>query len=727
MIRQNHVPSARWRNLTLPLLLSILTVLFLLYCSAAHLAARLDFSPAGVSFPVHTSSATAGWLAQGYQAYLAFQSEGSLLQSTGHISGQVGAIEPLCACKLDIKNTSPPQTVSPGDSARYELKITNRGDCAGTLTLSATSRQEWQVRFSPALPLVLAAHGTTTVTAIHTAPTCESDGTVDVATVRAALDCAACGRAAKKKVSLTTTVAGGGDVALTPAHSVTAVAGETVHFSHTLTNPRKQAHDFRLEAASTLGWAVTLPDSVSVGACGSATVQVSVVVPPSAQKGQVDSLTITATSASDPGLSAQVVNRVEVLKSGCEIDLRIAQPSQAAAPTKSVVYTLTLHNVGVYSCTADVKADVPPGWSSSVTPPERTTLPPAEAADWLLRLTVPPYEPAANKTTGVTAIFDCANISTTVTSSKNIETTVLSTPVAAIEPDIVETVMVTQDILNNGALIAFTHTVTNVGNLADTFDFSVHSSRGWTVTTPVSDQWAVGEARLVAFNVTVPPRTWIVSDSLSITASPRQAPQYADTALDRIGDGRIFLPMSAKKACEGRALCNGNLETGSLSCWDHGGELPVQIASAPSGGYRALLGDPYSFGCQGGVPIGRAWLSQNFKVPSYGHPTLTFDYQMYTQHSADYDTFEVYLVADGEEYLILQVGHGGTKTGCNGDPVVISGDCTINLVQPTDCAGTPLAVDDLSCAEVTLRFENWNRSHMWYNTWTYLDNVQLTW
>jgi len=722
MIRQNHVPGARWRNLTLPLLLSILTVLFLLYCSAA-------LSPAGVSSPAHTSSTTTGWPAQGYQAYVAFESEGPALQSTGHISGQIGAVEPLCACKLDIKNISPPQTVSPGDSARYELKITNQSDCAGTLTLSATSRQGWQVRFSPATPLALAAHGATTVTAIHTAPTCESDGVVDVATVRAALDCAACGRAAEKKVSLTTTVSGSGDVALTPPHSAMAVAGETVLFSHTLTNPRKQADVFRLEAASTLGWAVTLPDSVSVGACGSAAVQVSIVVPPAAQKGQVDSLTVTATSTNDPGISAQVVNQVEVLKSGCEIDLRIAQPSQAAAPTQSVVYTLTLQNIGVYSCTADVKADVPPGWSSDVTPPAMTTLPPTESADWLLRLTVPPYEPAANKTTGVTAILDCANVGTTFTSSKNIETTVLSTPVAAIEPDIVETVMVTQDILNNGALIAFTHTVTNVGNLADTFDFSVHSNRGWTVTTPASDQWAVGEARLVAFDVTVPPLTWIVSDTLSITASPRQAPQYADTARDRIGDGRIFLPITAKKACEGRALCNGNLETGGLSCWNHGGELPVQIAPAPSGGYRALLGDPYSFGCRGGVPIGRAWLSQSFKVPSYGHPILTFDYQMYTQHSADYDTFEVYLKVKGEEYLILKTGHEGVKTGCSDNPAVISGACTIDLTQPTDCDGTPLplAVDDLSCAEVTLRFENWNRSHMWYNTWTYLDNVQLTW
>lgn len=292
--------------------------------------------------------------------------------------------------------------------------------------------------------------------------------------------------------------------------------------------------------------------------------------------------------------------------------------------------------------------------------------------------------------------------------------------IANIEPGVAKFVSVA------GTQVVFTHTVTNTGDVTDTFYFAVHSAQGWQVTVPPSDTWGINESKPVTFGVTIPLQAQVLSDTLVITATPQLAPAYLDTATDRIRDGRVFLPIVSQSFCEVAPLCNGDFETGDLSCWSHSrydgpNELPTQIGPGLSGNYSALLGDP-GFYCWGGVPIGRAWMEQSFIVPNNGNPTLTFTYEIHTQHTIDYDSFEVYL----NGHRILKVGYDGIKPGCDGEPIVASDTCTIDLMDPTDCYGNPIDAD-FRCAQVTLRFENWNRSHNFYNTWTYVDDVEFSW
>jgi hypothetical protein len=98
---------------------------------------------------------------------------------------------------------------------------------------------------------------------------------------------------------------------------------------------------------------------------------------------------------------------------------------------------------------------------------------------------------------------------------------------------------------------------------------------------------------------------------------------------------------------------------------------------------------------------------------------------MRTQDSIKNDTFEVYLELKDEdrEYLILKTGYTGSDYGQGVPGHIITGRCDIDLTNPTDCNGNALSVNFL-CSEIHLRFENWNRNHTWYNTYTYVDDVQ---
>lgn len=179
---------------------------------------------------------------------------------------------------------------------------------------------------------------------------------------------------------------------------------------------------------------------------------------------------------------------------------------------------------------------------------------------------------------------------------------------------------------------------------------------------------------------------------------------------------RAYLPMISHQfgTITVRPIRNGGFEAGSFDGWTHGGQLARSISAtvARSGTHSALLGDP-DYDCRGGVPVGSAWISQIITVPAGGRPTLSFWYRVFSQDrlsDTKYDSFDVHL----NETLILRTGNTTTTYGCD---------------QPTTDTGWQFFTHDLSAYRgqtVELRFENASRPDGWYNTWTYVDDVQLT-
>lgn len=162
-------------------------------------------------------------------------------------------------------------------------------------------------------------------------------------------------------------------------------------------------------------------------------------------------------------------------------------------------------------------------------------------------------------------------------------------------------------------------------------------------------------------------------------------------------------------------IVNGGFENGWTG-WAHGGELSQTITSANRhlGSFSALLGNP-AYACQNGVPIGSAWMEQAFGVPDTTHPTLSFWYNIFTQDINPYlgeglDSFDVRI----NGALLFRDARRTGPFGC--DPQV-----------PTDLGWRNGQVD-LSAyrgQQIRIRFENRNQPDRFYNTWTFVDDVQF--
>jgi hypothetical protein len=152
---------------------------------------------------------------------------------------------------------------------------------------------------------------------------------------------------------------------------------------------------------------------------------------------------------------------------------------------------------------------------------------------------------------------------------------------------------------------------------------------------------------------------------------------------------------------------------------------PTVDADIPQGNYSMLLGSP-DYPCRSdGVPLGYAAVEQTFTVPLVPDGQslhLNFDYVIYTWDggSSDaYDRFEVFIDDSVTNRLVFFDGRAESSVACaNWYRLPSAGWQTANvdLLSPVDYRGKT----------VRLVFQNWNRTDHWYNTFTYLDNVELT-
>jgi hypothetical protein len=160
---------------------------------------------------------------------------------------------------------------------------------------------------------------------------------------------------------------------------------------------------------------------------------------------------------------------------------------------------------------------------------------------------------------------------------------------------------------------------------------------------------------------------------------------------------------------------NWGFETGDFTNWQqHGGELAQSVSTAEhhSGNYSARLGRP-GYDCEGGVPIGSAWLRRSVTVPSSGSPTLSFWYKIFSQDknsalSDQYDLFAVYV--NGSQ--LWKDANTNDPYGCD------------TLRELPWRSGT-VSLTDYKGESIQIAFYAYNRPDGWYNTYVYVDDVSV--
>jgi outer membrane protein assembly factor BamD (BamD/ComL family) len=154
-------------------------------------------------------------------------------------------------------------------------------------------------------------------------------------------------------------------------------------------------------------------------------------------------------------------------------------------------------------------------------------------------------------------------------------------------------------------------------------------------------------------------------------------------------------------------LCNGDFED-SFECWQHGGEMD-QSVECDGDGCFAVLGNP-GYKCEGGVPVGEAWIKQSFQVPDTISPTLSLRYRVFSYDLDNYDSFLVKI---------------------NGKPVGEYGNTkweTSSCDREAWDSGWQFVDFDLRPyigEEVELSLHDVNGQHGWWNTWTYVDDLEV--
>jgi len=161
-------------------------------------------------------------------------------------------------------------------------------------------------------------------------------------------------------------------------------------------------------------------------------------------------------------------------------------------------------------------------------------------------------------------------------------------------------------------------------------------------------------------------------------------------------------------------LCNGDFEKRNFECWQHDGELS-QSVKCDGGQCYAVLGSS-DYKCEGGVPVGEAWIKQSFQVPETVSPTFSLRYRVFSYDLDDQDFF--------------QVNINGKILGPFGNTEWGEASCDL---EAWDSGWQPAEFDlgpyrgrmvEVSLHNVNGAIRNVDGTK-WWNTWTYVDDVEI--
>lgn len=220
-----------------------------------------------------------------------------------------------------------------------------------------------------------------------------------------------------------------------------------------------------------------------------------------------------------------------------------------------------------------------------------------------------------------------------------------------------------------------------------------------------------------------PTDTATATDTPTHTPTPTRTPRATPTStptptmVPPVGS-QVLLPYVA--VAVPNPIQNGGFENG-LSFWKAAATLPdaipqVSTAYAHTGNASALLGNP-NYNCLGGAFQGDSYVSQTITLPSGVQPTLNFSFRMFTQ-DATADDFAVYINnLDSAPFLLYTFQNTNkSKYGCDANGLTDFGWKNVSIPLNSQYEGQ----------SITLYFVNQLRVDDFYNTWTYLDDVSIT-
>jgi len=407
---------------------------------------------------------------------------------------------------------------------------------------------------------------------------------------------------------------------------------------------------------------------------------------------------------------------------------KVAAPDPVT-PAQRLVYTITYSNTGKISATQVIITET---YDANVTFHFADPLPQSPSNNRWVTNTLGPHDGGfiMVAVTVTSPLIDGLILTNSVEMDWNENETdpitYVTTTTVTSRPDLAISKSDSPDPVRPGGTLYYVITYSNTGTaiarkvrITDTLPVSVSYVSASVTPTVLTDIliWEIDElippeSDSVAVAVAV---SSFLTSGLTLTNSVEigcdETGSVTDTITTTISTpGKLYLPLILKNF---DAFCNGGFETGDFACWTHGGELD-QSVQCDGGNCVALLGSP-DYLCRRGVPIGEAWMSQTFSVPSCPNPTLSFEYRILSNDKLtqdQWDSFDVYI----DDALILRDGNTEWDQA----------SCDRKAWDSGWIVDFSYGLSAYSGQNIELSFHNVSRADHYYNTWTYVDQVDVT-
>jgi uncharacterized membrane protein len=308
-----------------------------------------------------------------------------------------------------------------------------------------------------------------------------------------------------------------------------ALPGKTAVFTHTLTNLGNGTDTFTVTVAPPAGWSADPIAPITLARGASQPIVVRVHVPAGQTAGSY-TLDVTAGRASSPTPPPQTQTDTVGVVGAAVPELSPGQTRNALPPLpRTLTFTHTLTNTGTLTAGFELTATLESaaaGWSADVIPPACDLVPGATCAI-TVEVTIP-----AGATAGAQNITLTSSTAGPPAASDSVTDTVVVSAVPGL--------LFAPDYPNGsgdpGAVVTYTHTLTNTGNGTDSYTITLRADPGWTATvspTLVANV-SSGAARSVLVSVTVPNNIQAGSTgTVTATATSAHAPFPQDSVTDR--------------------------------------------------------------------------------------------------------------------------------------------------------------------------------------------------
>ena len=397
-----------------------------------------------------------------------------------------------------------------GENLTYTVTVTNTGNVSDNYDLTVSDELGWGPIVSPTTFEVPAGENRTATLSVivsENASGCTLDNITVVATSQAdntVSDSDSC-------IAHVTIIVRGVDISISP-ETQSGIPPVTLHYIVTVTNTGNVWDNYVLTLDNTQPWVHSLDNGwlyVPPGENRVTTLHVSIPAEvPFCTWGYV---TVTGTSSGDPLVKDNAVAGAHSILIRA-VDVSISPDYQSGLNGETLTYTVTITNTGNAPDTYDLVASDNSGWSPSVSPPS-ITLAPGASDNATLSVTIPENA------------LGCTQDNITVAATSQADNTVSDSASCIAHATIVRGVGVTispdyQSGLN-GETLTYTVTISNTGNVEDTYSLAVSDSAGWTpAVSPGSLTVPPWENRTATLSVTVPSNAiGCTIDNITVTAT----------------------------------------------------------------------------------------------------------------------------------------------------------------------------------------------------------------